>query len=72
MKLGDLVRIKEEMWGAGYHQELIDAPLLVTNIVTRQEPGEGDMEIDPLVECVSPSGYDVFPQEDLEVVSESR
>ena len=72
MKIGDLVRVKEEMWGAGYHQEFLGASWLVTNIVTRLEPGEGDMEIDPLVECISQSGHHVFPQEDMEVIHESR
>ena len=72
MKVGDLVRIKEEMAGVGYHQELLGAALLVTNIVTKLEPGEGDMEIDPLVECISQSGHHIFPQEDMEVVRESR
>ena len=68
MKVGDMVRIKEEMWGAGYYQELLDTPWLVTDVVTKLEPGEGDMEIEPLIECVSQSGQHIFPQEDMEAI----
>ena len=75
MKKGDVVKIKESLAsGVGYHSKLLATPLLVTKIVTEMAIGTTLQKIAPVVECISGVSpwHHTFPQEDLEVINESR
>ena len=75
MKKGDVVKIKAVLGaGVGYHSKLLATPLLVTKVVTEVVIGKTVQEIAPVVECISGVSpwHHTFPQEDLEVINESR
>ena len=74
MKPGDLVRIKcpEEHPVGAYHSHLWDETMLVMKIITEHEMMGAFAPIDSLVECVSESGVNRFPMEDMEIINEAR
>jgi hypothetical protein len=75
MKIGDIIQIKSPTYYAvgAYHAHLFDEKLLVTDIIDHLEClFGGDVDHDPVVECVSESGIHRFPMEDVEVVDGNR
>ena len=79
MKVGDIIQIKSPAFfdiGA-YHVHLFDEKMLVTNIIDEFVCGDAwddfdRVAINAIVECVSESGVQRFPMEDMEVINENR
>ena len=69
MKVGDLIRIKspQEHPVGAYHSYLFDEIMLVTEIDYC-----GMSEIEPIIECVSTSGRQRLPAEDMEIINGCR
>ncbi|HIK67376.1 MAG TPA: hypothetical protein EYF95_05350 [Flavobacteriales bacterium] len=68
MKVGDLIRIKNPFLHpvGAYHSHLFDEIMIVTEIDYC-----GMSEIEPIIECVSTSGLQRFPAEDMELIDGS-
>ncbi len=79
MKIGDIIQIKSPTFYAvgAYHTHLFDEKMLVTNIIDEFVCGDAwddfdRVAINAIVECVSESGVQRFPMEDMEVVDGNR
>ena len=74
MKIGDLIRIKDpyDHEVGVYYTHLFDEIMLVTDIIDElvlPDSGEIGVAIDGMIVCISESGENRFPIEDMEVVS---
>ena len=74
MKVGDLIRIKDPFDNdvGAYHVHLFEEIMLVTDIIDDIVIGDNICErvaINGVAVCISESGENRFPIEDLEVVS---
>ena len=75
MKVGDLVMLKEETYGRGFHAHLYLEAMIVTEIETTMEGffhTEETIEIEPVVTVAGSSGINKFCINDLEVVNENH
>ena len=77
MKVGDMVQIKNPLdYDVGsYHDHLFDEIMLVTDIIddlALDDDGFDRVAVDGVVVCISESGEQRFPSEDMEVIHESR
>jgi hypothetical protein len=77
MKIGDIIQIKSPTFYAvgAYHTHLFDEKMLVTDIIDEivcDDDGFDRVAINAIVECVSESGVQRFPVEDMEVVDGNR
>lgn len=68
MKIGDLVKLKESAYHAGFYEEFRDVSMIVTDIETML-PGS-DVEIAPVIQVMGPNGLSRFNVEDVEIVDE--
>ena len=67
MKVGDLVRLAQE--NVGYNAHLFDEIMLVTEIIDELVlPDDIGVAIVGMAACISESGENRFPMEDLEVI----
>ena len=77
MKTGDLVQIKNPFNHAvgAYHVHLFEEIMLVIDIIDNvflPDDAEVGVAIDGVVVCISESGENRFPIEDMEVINGAR
>ena len=70
MKVGDLVRVREEALEMGLHEFLLAGPMLVVNIETVLEGT--DVEIAPVVQVMTKEGLWRLNHVVLEIANGSR